>query len=59
MTSSDKETDYFALVVAYLPFLIIFLGVFGNSSAFLVFRLNKDLKKISSMVILSFAVVVN
>ena len=55
----NKSIDYFALVVAYLPFLIISLGLFGNTSAFLVFRFNTNLKKMSSMMILSFVVVVN
>jgi hypothetical protein len=55
----ENQTDYFGLVVAYLPFVVISLGLIGNTSAFLVFRLSKDFKKISAMTILSFVVVVN
>jgi hypothetical protein len=55
----ENQTDYFGLVVAYLPFVVISLGLIGNTSAFLVFRFSKDFKKISAMTILSFVVVVN
>ena len=55
----DNQIDYFGLVVAYLPFVVIGLGLIGNTSAFLIFRLNKDFKELSAMTILSFIVVVN
>ena len=52
----SNSTDIFGLVFACLPIVIIFIGLTGNIGAFLVFRLEKDLKKMSSMVILSFVV---
>ena len=59
MTDDSTETDYFGLILAYFPFVIIFLGVVFNPISFLIFRFNKHLKKMSSMMILSFVVVVN
>jgi hypothetical protein len=56
--STIEETDYFGLVLAYLPFVVIAIGVTCNTSAFLVFVTNKNLRNISSIVILSFVVVV-
>jgi hypothetical protein len=38
-----------------MPIAIFMIGIFGNTSAFLIFRFNKDMRKISSMVYLSFA----
>ena len=52
----SNSIDIFGLVFACLPIFIIFIGLIGNIGALLVFRLEKDLKKISSMVILSFVV---
>ena len=54
----ENQIDYFGLVDAYLPFVVIGLGVFGNTCAFLVFRLENEFKKLSAMTILSFIVVV-
>lgn len=53
-----KNIDYFGLVDAYLPFVVISLGLIGNTSAFLIFRMDSDFKKLSAMTILSFVVVV-
>jgi hypothetical protein len=44
---------------SYIPLMIIFIGVVGNTSAFLVFRFNKDMKKLSTMVIFSFLTVID
>ena len=54
----ENNIDYFGLVDAYLPFVVISLGLIGNTSAFLIFRMDSDFKKISAMTILSFVVVV-
>jgi hypothetical protein len=54
----EEDIDYFGLVLSYLPFVVIAIGVTGNTSAFIVFVTNKHLRNISSIVILSFIVVV-
>ncbi len=54
----ENNIDYFGLVDAYLPFVVISLGLIGNTSAFLIFRMNNEFKKLSAMTILSFVVVV-
>ena len=41
------------------PILIILFALISNLSAFLIFRLNKEMKKIPSMVYLSFIVIVD
>jgi hypothetical protein len=44
---------------SFIPFIIIGLGVVGNSLSFLIFRFNSEFKKMSSMVFLSFLVVMD
>ncbi len=52
MTKSNKtQNDTLDIMIAYSPFLIIAIGVFGNTCSLLIFQLNKDLKKMSSMVV--------
>lgn len=43
-------------VISFLPLVNIVLGLVGNTACFFIFRFNKDLKKMSSMVFLSFSV---
>ena len=45
------ETNH---IVSYISIIIIMLGLIGNTTTFIIFRFNKDMKKLPSMVILSF-----
>jgi hypothetical protein len=45
------KTDY---IISYISIIIITLGLTCNTTAFLIFRFNMKMKKIPSMVILSF-----
>ena len=45
--------------LSFIPIVIISLSCIGNLSAFLIFRLNKRMKKITSMVYLSFIVLID
>jgi hypothetical protein len=47
----------FARLTTYIPLVIIFLALFGNTTSLLIFRLNKEMKEMPSMVILSFVCV--
>lgn len=46
-------------LVSYLPLLNIFLGLLGNTTCLIIFRLSKTFKKNSIMVYLSFVAVFN
>ena len=54
MSSVDSQIEVGRVIVAYSAFVIIFLGVVGNTSTFLTICFNKDLRKISSMIIICF-----
>jgi hypothetical protein len=41
-------------IISYFSIIIIILGCIGNTISFLIFCFNKDMKKMSSMMILSF-----
>ena len=41
-------------IISYFPLVIIFIGIIGNSASFLIFRFEKELRAMSSMVYLSF-----
>jgi hypothetical protein len=45
--------------LAFMPFVIIGLGVAGNSLCVLIFRFNSEFKKMSSMMFLSFVAVMD
>lgn len=51
---NQTETDYIFLALTYLPLVIIAFGVVCNTLAFLIFRLDKQFNKKSSMVYFSF-----
>lgn len=46
-------------IMSYFPFFTISVGLVGNTACFFVFRFNKELKKMSSMVYLSYLVIVD
>ncbi|CAF0892366.1 unnamed protein product [Brachionus calyciflorus] len=52
-----KEYYTIEKIISYLPLLTIVLGLFGNTTCFLIFRLSKKFNKISSMVFLSFVAI--
>ena len=41
-------------IFSYISLIIIILGLIGNTTTYIIFRFNKDMKKLPSMVILSF-----
>ena len=47
------------LVLSYFPLVLIFLAIATNSFSFCIFRFNKKIKKMSSMVYLSFVVLID
>lgn len=49
--SSDEKL---LAILSHISFLILFFGLFGNTITLLIFRLDDELKNMSSMVILSF-----
>ena len=46
-------------MISLIPILIILLAIIGNLSSFFIFRFNQELKKITSMVYLSFIVIID
>jgi len=64
MNNSNNSTDLIELndkldvsilkILSYIPLLIILIGVIFNTLTFLIIILNKDLRKITSMVYLSY-----
>ncbi|RNA17879.1 rhodopsin-like protein [Brachionus plicatilis] len=52
-----NSLDLFSNVVSILPLVIIVLGLFGNCTCFLIFRLNRQFSKVPSMVFLSFVAI--
>ncbi len=42
------------IILACIPLFVIVVGLTGNTISFIIFRFEKDLKNISSMVYLSF-----
>jgi hypothetical protein len=44
-------------IMAYSPFFVILVGLFGNTAAFVIFRTNKEMVKLPSMTYLSFVAV--
>jgi hypothetical protein len=64
MNSSLPFSKPFPIIVAEkclsaLPIIMIVIGVTGNSISFFIFRFNKSMNQLSSMVYLSFIVVLN
>jgi len=53
----SKENSLFLKIVSFLGPIIIVNGVIGNTAAFLFFRINSDLKKMTSFVYLSFVAI--
>ena len=56
MQSTEEYDSLYAgrLIVAYSPFVIIFLGIVGNTSTLMTILSSSDLKKISSMIIICY-----
>jgi hypothetical protein len=44
----------FSKIVSYISLLIILLAIIGNTISFIIFRFNAEMKKVPSMIILSF-----
>ncbi len=53
-TIISHHEDKFGKIISYFALVIILLGLTGNTAAFILFRFNKDLKRMPSLVILSF-----
>ncbi|RNA14003.1 G-coupled receptor -like protein [Brachionus plicatilis] len=53
----SRESALFAQIVSYLPLIVIFLAITGNTACFFIFRFSKEFKNISSMVFLSFVAI--
>jgi hypothetical protein len=50
----SQELTLVTIIIAYIPLFIIALGFLGNFASFIIFRLEKYLKSMPSMVYLSF-----
>ena len=50
-TLTRSKTNH---IFSYISLIIIILGLIGNTTTFIIFRFNNEMKKIPSMVILSF-----
>ncbi|CAF0763077.1 unnamed protein product [Brachionus calyciflorus] len=57
MGMADRKLDDFDRFVSYLPLLVIFVGLIGNTTCFFVFRFSKHFKTIPCMVFLSFVAI--
>lgn len=60
--SKSNQTAKFGVInniLAYISLFNIVLGLFGNTTCFFIFRFNSDLKKLSSLVYLSFCAVLD
>ena len=58
-TNTNEQTNSSLMIIVFkiisiIPLIIIFIGVTGNLTSFLIFRLEKELRQMSSMVYLSF-----
>ena len=51
------EYRLFDKIYGHLYLFIIFVALFGNTSSFFIFRSNKQMQKLSSMIILSYVVI--
>ena len=51
---NNTEIDKISQMISYFSLIIISTGLVFNTITFLIFRINKSMKKIPSMVILSF-----
>ncbi len=56
-TNLTLNKDMFSIVTSYIAIIIIIQALFCNTTCFIIFRFDKTLKSISSMVILSFVCV--
>jgi hypothetical protein len=56
-TTLNNLNDRIYKIVSYVPLVIIFVGLLGNTTSFLIFSFNKEMNKYSSMVFLSFIAV--
>lgn len=54
---NQKPIDYLYLTFTHIPLVLIALGVVGNTVTFLMLRLHREFKSMSSMVYLSFVCV--
>lgn len=55
--TNDETNSLFFRFLAYFSLVIIALGLLGNSTCFLVFRIHKDFRNTSTMVYLSFVAI--
>lgn len=49
-----SNIPWYGYALAYSPFIVIFLAIIGNIPCFILLRTNKELKKMSCMMIFSF-----
>jgi hypothetical protein len=56
-TTIGRNRNQIWLVISYIPLIIIFIGVVGNISSLFIYRTSKEMKKMSSMMYLSFLAV--
>ena len=54
MTENNNLIEIIDKIISYLPILIIILGLIGNASTFFIFRCDRELKKMSTIVYFSF-----
>jgi hypothetical protein len=60
ITIDLRDTDNIIyMAISYIPLAIIFLGLLGNTSSFMIFSFNKELNTFSSIMYLSFIAVID
>ncbi|RNA13442.1 rhodopsin-like protein [Brachionus plicatilis] len=52
-----QNSIIFSRIVSFLPLIIIFVAITGNTACFFIFRFSKEFKNISSLVFLSFVAI--
>lgn len=55
--TNSRYTGLFSQIVSFLPLIVIFLAITGNTACFFIFRFSKEFKNISSMVFMSFVAI--
>ena len=60
ITIDLRDTDnVIYMAISYIPLAIIFLGLLGNTSSFMIFSFNKEMNTFSSIMYLSFIAVID
>ena len=54
MNETNNKYYLFSKIVSYISLAIILLAVIGNTASFIIFRFNEEMKKMPSMIVLSF-----